>query len=67
MLSGLAFAFVNRKHLLAMFRRALFHQRVTAQFNGIVLSQLQQVGLYGIGIAVVDAHFGDDVHIDFAK
>ncbi len=60
-------ALVDRKYLFAKFRCDVFHQCVAAQFNGVVLAQLQQVSFHGICVAVVDAYFGDDVHIDFAK
>ena len=60
-------ALVDRKYLFAKFRCEVFHQCVAAQFNGIVLTQLKQIGFHGICVAVVDAHCGDDVHIDFAK
>ena len=63
----LSFALVDRKYLFAKFRCEVFHQCVAAQFNGIVLTQLKQIGFHGICVAVVDAHFGDDVHIDFAN
>ena len=63
----LTLALVDRKYLFAKFRRDIFHQCVAAQFNGVVLAQLQQVSFHGICFAVVDAHFGDDVHIDFPK
>ena len=62
-----SFALVNRKHLLAKLWCHVFHKAVSAQFNGVVLSELQQVGFNGIRFSGVDADLGDHIDTDFSE
>ncbi len=62
----LTLALVNSKHLFAKLWRYIFHKAVTAEFDGIVLPKLQQVGFDGIGFAGIDTDLGYHVHADFS-
>ena len=62
----LSFALVNRKHLFAKFGCYIFHKAVAAEFDGIVLPKLEQVGFDGIGFAGIDTDLGYHVHADFS-